>query len=134
LLMLADRAEHVASVIRPALAAGKVVVTDRFTPSTLAYQGVGRDLGVDTVARMSNFAAAGLAPDVVVVIDLPDDLASARVDGDPDRMERAGTGFHTSVRAAYRSLATQYSWSIVDGTGSREQVADRIWAIVEPIL
>jgi dTMP kinase len=134
LLMLADRAEHVASVIRPALAAGKVVVTDRFTPSTVAYQGVGRALGAEAVAEMSAYAAGGLAPDVVIVIDLPDDVAATRVAADPDRMERAGAEFHGIVRDAYRSLAAEHGWVVVDGTGSREAVADRIWAAVQPVL
>jgi dTMP kinase len=134
LLMLADRAAHVTDLIRPALAAGKVVVSDRFTPSSLAYQGVGRGLGVDAVERLSAFAAGGLEPDLVVILDLPDDIAAARVDADRDRMERAGSGFHASVRAAYRSLAAERGWTLVDAHGSRDDVAGRLWAAVEPIL
>jgi dTMP kinase len=134
LLMLADRAAHITELIRPALAAGKVVVSDRFTPSSLAYQGVGRALGVDVVERLSAFAAGGLTPDLVVILDLPDDLAARRVDADRDRMERAGSGFHASVRAAYRSLATERGWTLVDAQGSRDDVAARLWAVVEPIL
>jgi dTMP kinase len=134
LLMLADRAAHVTELIRPALAAGKVVVSDRFTPSSLAYQGVGRALGVEAVERLSVFAAAGLEPDIVIILDLADDVAAARVDADRDRMERAGAGFHASVRAAYRSLGAERGWTLVDAQGSREDVADRLWAVVEPIL
>jgi dTMP kinase len=134
LLMLADRAAHVTDVIRPALVAGKVVVSDRFTPSSLAYQGVGRALGVDAVERLSAFAAGGLEPDLVVVLDLPDDVAAARVDADRDRLERAGSGFHASVRAAYRSLAAERGWTLVDAQGSRDDVAGRLWAAVEPVI
>lgn len=134
LLMLADRAAHVTELIRPALAAGKVVVSDRFTPSSLAYQGIGRALGVDAVERLSAFAAGGLEPDLVVILDLPDDIAAARVDADRDRMERAGSGFHASVRAAYRSLAAERGWTLVDAQGSRDDVAARLWAAVEPVL
>jgi dTMP kinase len=134
LLMLADRAAHVTELIRPALAAGKVVVSDRFTPSSLAYQGVGRELGVDEVEQLSAFAAAGLEPDLVVILDLPDEIAAARVDAPRDRMERAGSGFHASVRAAYRSLAAERGWRLVDAQGSRDDVAARLWAAVEPIL
>ncbi len=73
LLMVADRAQHVAEVIRPALARGAIVVCDRYAPSTLAYQGVARGLGVEDVERLSEWATAGVDPDVVVVLDLPDD-------------------------------------------------------------
>ena len=132
--MLADRAAHVTELIRPALAAGKVVVCDRFTPSTLAYQGVGRGLGVDAVERLSAFAAGGLEPDLVIVLDLPDDVAAARVAADRDRFERAGRGFHASVRAAYRSLAAERGWALVDAQGTPDDVAGRLWAVVEPIL
>jgi dTMP kinase len=136
LLMLADRAQHVAEVIRPALAAGTVVVSDRYAPSSLTYQGVGRGLGVDAVAAISAFAAAELEPDLVVVLDLPDAVANARVgaDADADRMERAGVEFHAAVRAAYRRLAGERGWVVVPADGTREEVAARVWAVVEPVL
>jgi dTMP kinase len=134
LLMLADRAQHVAEVIRPALAAGTVVVSDRYTPSTLAYQGVGRALGVDPVDRLSAFAAGDLEPDMVVVLDLPDDVANGRIAADADRMERAGADFHAAVRAAYRSLAEERGWQLVDARGTRDEVAARVWAVVAPRL
>jgi dTMP kinase len=134
LLMLADRAQHVAEVIRPALAAGQVVVCDRFTPSSLAYQGVGRGLGVDAVEQMSAFATDGLAPDLVVVLDLADAIAETRIGADRDRMERAGVEFHAIVREAYRKLAPERGWTVVDASGSRDDVAQRIWAAVERVL
>src|SRR5262245_20564551 len=99
LLMLADRAQHVAEVVQPALERGVVVVSDRYTPSSMAYQGVGRGLGVDEVRAISAFAAGGLEPDLTIVLDLPDDIASTRVAQEPDRMERAGDAFHRAVRA-----------------------------------
>ncbi|MGH8979169.1 MAG: dTMP kinase [Acidimicrobiia bacterium] len=134
LLMLADRAQHVAEVIRPALDAGTVVVSDRYAPSSLAYQGVGRELGVDAVDRVSALAAGGLEPDLVVVLDLPDDVASSRVAAEADRMERAGEAFHAAVRGAYRTLAAERGWVVVPAHGSREEVAERVWAVVEPVL
>jgi dTMP kinase len=134
LLMLADRAQHVAEVIRPALDAGSVIISDRYAPSSLAYQGVGRALGVDAVDRISAFAAGDLEPDLVVVLDLPDDVAGSRVAADADRMERAGDDFHTAVRDAYRNLAAERGWVLVPAHGSRDEVADRVWAVVEPVL
>jgi dTMP kinase len=73
-------------------------------------------------------------PDVVVVRDLPDDVAEARVTGDRDRFERAGADFHARVRAAYRELAPSRGWVIVDASGSRAEVADRVWAAVAPYI
>jgi dTMP kinase len=134
LLMLADRAQHVTEVVRPALAKGFVVVSDRYTPSSLTYQGVGRRLGVEEVRAMSEFATAGLEPDLTVVLDVPDEVAAARVAADADRMERAGETFHATVRAAYRELAARYRWALVDARGTRDAVAGRVWAVVEPIL
>jgi dTMP kinase len=134
LLMLADRAQHVSEVIRPALAAGQVVVCDRFTPSSLAYQGVGRGLGVDAVEQMSAFATDGLAPDLVIVLDLADATAETRIGAARDRMERAGFEFHAAVREAYRKLAAERGWTVVDASGSRDDVAQRIWAAVERVL
>lgn len=134
LLVLADRAQHVAEVVRPHLARGGVVVCDRYTPSTLAYQGVGRGLGVDEVERLSRWATGGLDPDVVVVLDVPTELAEQRAAGSRDRMELAGAQFHADVREAYRALAARYGWVVVDGVGTPDDVAARVWDAVRPAL
>jgi dTMP kinase len=134
LLMLADRAQHVAEVIRPALARGAVVVSDRFTPSTLAYQGVGRGLGVDAVAALDAFATGGLVPDLVVVLDVADAVAEARLPPGRDRVERAGAAFHAQVRGAYRDLAVARGWCIVDGSGTPDEVAARVAEAVGAVV
>src|SRR3954464_15548519 len=90
LLMAADRAEHVAGLVRPALARGAWVVSDRHVPSSLVYQGVVRDLGIDAVASLSVFAADGLEPDLVVVLDVDDATAESRRAPGADRLEREG--------------------------------------------
>ena len=126
LLMLADRAQHVAEVVRPALARGAYVVCDRYEPSTLAYQGAARGLGVDEVEWLSGWAAAGVRPDVVIVLDLADEIAEARVSPDRDRFERAGAEFHARVRAAYRELAPARGWTVVDASGTPAEVAARV--------
>ena len=132
--MLEDRRIHVAQRIRPNIEKGMVVVCDRFTPSTLAYQGEARGMGVDEVERRSASATGGLEPDVVVVLDLPDEVAETRVARDRDRFEREGGDFHAAVRHAYRELAPERGWVIVDASGSVEEVADRVWAVVAPHL
>ena len=134
LLVAADRAQHVNEVVRPALAAGHVVVCDRFTPSTLAYQGVGRGLGVEAVAAVSAFATDGLEPDLVIVLDVDADIAARRRPVAGDRMERAGDEFHNRVRAAYRELAAEHGWTVVDGRGDVDTVAAAVWSVVEPVV
>jgi len=134
LLMLADRAQHVAEVIRPALERGAIVVCDRYEPSTLAYQGAARGLGVDEVERLSKWSTAGVEPDAVIVLDVPDHVAEARVSADRDRFERAGDDFHSQVRAAYRDLAAARGWILVDGGGSADEVAGRVRDALAAIL
>jgi dTMP kinase len=128
--LLEDRRLHVEQRIRPNLTRGEVVVSDRFTPSTLAYQGAARGMGVAEVERRSMRATGGLEPEVVVVLDLPDDVAEARVARDRDRFEREGAEFHARVRAAYRELAPARGWVLVDASGTADEVADRVWAVV----
>lgn len=128
LLMAADRAVHVAEVIRPALDAGRDVVCDRFTPSTLVYQGVGRDLGVEGVERLSAWAADGLEPDLVIVFDAPFDVASARRGREGDRLER--DELQRRVRQAYLDLAPDRGWLVLDATRPVAEVAADVWAAV----
>ncbi len=107
LLYAADRAQHVDTVIRPALQRGAVVVTDRYADSSLAYQGAGRDLRVDEVARLSGWATGGVRPDLVVLLDVDPavGLARARRAGTPDRMEAESLAFHARVRQGFLDLA-----------------------------
>jgi dTMP kinase len=134
LLMAADRAQHVATEIEPALARGDWVVCDRYVPSSLVYQGVVRGLGVEHVAALSDVATQGLTPDVVLVFDVDDEIAAARQGSEPDRLEREGDDFHTAVRRAYRDLAPQYGWVIVDANGTVDEVAGRVRDALGPVL
>lgn len=105
LLMAADRAQHVARLIRPALAAGKIVVSDRFVDSSMAYQGVALGLPEEDVARVNDIATGGLRPDLTILFDLDPARAHAR-DGEPqDRIEQRGLQFQQRVREAYHGLA-----------------------------
>ena len=132
LLMAADRAQHVAEVVEPALDAGRHVVTDRYAGSSLAYQGYGRGLPLDEVRMLSEWATCGLWPDVTLLLDVPVELASARQTGRPDRLEAAGDDFHRRVGDGFRALARQHgdSWVVVDGTLGPDDVEERVWAAV----
>lgn len=125
LLMAAARAQHVDRVVVPALARGDDVVTDRYIGSSLAYQGVGRGLGIAAVAAVSEFAVDGVEADLVVLLDVDTAEAVARLDGSLDRIEQAGDEFHARVAAAYRDLAAAdpQHWIVVDGRGTVDEVA-----------
>jgi len=134
LLIAADRALHVAEVVRPALERGAVVVSDRYIPSSLAYQGVARGLGVDQISRLSEWATGGVVPDVVVVLDVPAGEAAARRAGPEDRMEREPDSFRLAVNQAYRDLARRFGWTVLDGTAPVEKVAAQVWEAVRPLV
>jgi len=127
LLAAADRAQHVARVVEPALASGRDVVSDRYVPSSLAYQGYGRGLDIEHVRQMSVWATGGLEPDVVILLDVPPDVSAERLQG-RDRMEAAGDEFHRRVREGYRDMAEvdPERWLVVDATGPIDEVATRV--------
>ena len=133
LLMAADRAQHVAEVVRPALAKGTWVVSDRYVPSTLAYQGAGRALDPQMLERVSEWATDGLVADLVLVLDVPDEVAAARRSAS-DRMEREAEEFHSRVRDAYRRLARLRDWTVIDGSGDVDSVEEKLWSVVSERL
>jgi dTMP kinase len=134
LLMAAARAEHVASVIRPALAAGRDVVSDRYSGSSLAYQGYGRGLPLQEVRSVSDWATGGLWPDLTVLLVVPDEDVAARqvvAGAAADRLESEGDDFHQRVAAGFAALAAEDpSWRVVDGRGTVDEVAARVLAVV----
>ena len=130
MLMAADRAEHVAAVVRPSLARGAWVVSDRFVPSSLAYQGVGRGLGVEEVEELNQLATGGLQPDLVIVLDLSPDVARRRLGPSRDRLEGEDDAFALAVHDAYRDLAVARGWVLVDADGSPDDVAAAVWSVV----
>jgi dTMP kinase len=132
LLMAAARAQHVAEVIEPALAAGCDVVTDRFAGSSLAYQGYGRGLALDEVRQLSTFAAGGCWPDLTILLVTTGPLGRTQV---PDRMEAEDASFHQRVAQGYRALAAADDhWVVVDGDGAPDDVARRVLAVVRTKL
>ena len=134
LLMAADRAQHVETVVRPALARGEWVVSDRFVGSSLAYQGGARGIGFDPVAAINEFATAGLAPDLVVLLAAPVDVLAARRRGPADRIEQEGDAFLAAVAEAYDQLAAAHGWAVVDATPDPDVVERAVWAAVEAEL
>jgi dTMP kinase len=139
LLMAAARAHHVATVIRPALEGGRDVVTDRYSHSSLAYQGHGRGLDIDELRDLSTWATAGLWPDLVVLLDVPgEEAATRRAQGGhaPDRMEAEAEEFHQRVVDGFRAMAAADPdrWVVVDGTGDPDSVADRVRTAVDAKL
>jgi dTMP kinase len=136
LLMAADRAHHVATVVEPTLAAGRHVVSDRYLGSSVAYQGHGRGLDPDRVASISAWATRDLQPDLVLLLDVPPETAAERRARTPDRLEAAGADFHERVAAGFHQLAAAdpARWVIIDGTASIESVAETVLGVVRDRL
>jgi dTMP kinase len=129
-LVSAARAQHVAEVVRPALEAGRLVLCDRYTDSTLAYQGYGRGLDLASLQNLCDEATGGLRPDLVLLVDLPVEVARARINERAyhlDRIEGEDGPFHERVRQGYLELAKDPRHKILDGTLPREQLLEAAW-------
>lgn len=138
LLLAADRAQHVQSVILPALADGSDVVCDRFSPSTLAYQGYGRGLELSFLRSLSSWAACGLTPDLVILLNISPENARMRspVRRRPDRFEAQGDAFQQRIWQGYLDLAAEQPdlWAVVDADRPLEQVSETVRQIVSERL
>jgi len=140
LLYAADRAHHVETVVRPALARGEVVLQDRYVDSSVAYQGVARDLGAEQVRSVSDWAADGLVPDLTVLLDLDVTVGRARVAaarGDTfDRLESEAAAFHERVRRAFLDMAAAEPerFLVVDAAEDADVVQQRIRDAVGPLI
>jgi len=133
LLFAAARAELVARVVRPALAAGRVVVSDRFVDSSLAYQGEARGLGVEAVAAINRFATGGLVPDLTILLELGAEAAGRR-SGEGDRLEDEGLDLQLRVEDAYRRLATDSRWRRIRADRPPQEVHRDVLDAVEAAL
>ena len=143
LLFLAARAQLVRSVIRPALDAGRWVVSDRFSDSTLAYQGYGRGLPLDVLRAANDFACEGLKPDLTLLLDVDPAVARARLraretatQSAADRIERAGDAFHARLARGFAELAREEPERIVvlDANGAPDEVWEGVWTSLKPLL
>jgi dTMP kinase len=135
LLFAAARGDHAARVIRPALAAGDIVISDRYLDSSVAYQGVARDLGAERVADLSLWATGGLVPDLTIVLDVDPAVGLARVVG-PDRLESEPVEWHRRVRQAFLEIAAAAPdrYLVLDGTRPVEDLAVEIATVVSDLV
>lgn len=144
LLMFAARAQNVDQWILPALAAGKIVLSDRFTDSTLAYQGIGRGLGAEAVLDVDRIACRGLVPDLTIYIDIDAEAGLARAHARnrrdetnvETRLDEQETGFYRKVREGYRQIAAEEPrrFRLIDGSRPLEEIAAEVWREVTASL
>ena len=139
LIFAASRADHASQLIRPALAEGAIVLSDRYIDSSAAYQGVGRDLGIETIVDLSRWATADLVPDATLLLSVPLSAEQERMDqrGTVDRIEAEGAAFKARIHGAFEQIAredTNGSHRIIDGVGTIEQVHARVLKVIEPLL
>ena len=136
LLIIADKAQHVAEVVLPAMELVHTLITDRFSASALAYQGYGRGLDMDLLAVLLEFAGHGIEPDLTGLLEVELEVARARLGAAVDRLEGAGADFHRRLRHGYLEMAAADPdrWIVVDAGGSVEEVAADIDAAVDTWL
>ena len=136
LLILAARSQLVKEVIRPALGRGSSVVCDRYTYSTLAYQGYGREMDVGLLTKLNDLVTEGLYPDLVVLLDADPVEGLQRKKGPVDRFEREDLDFHRAVRDGYLQMARDEPerWFVIDASLSRKEIEEQVWGRVSALL
>lgn len=136
LLFAADRAHHVASLVRPALDRGAVVITDRYVDSSVAYQGAGRDLDAADVASISHWATGGLVPDLTLLLDVDPQEGRRRRGGEHDRLESESAAFHTRVREHFLELAhaAPQRYLVLDAARPAEELAAEVSRAADGLL
>lgn len=135
-LYLADRAQNIDTIIKPAINSGKIVLCDRHTDSSVAYQGYGREQNIDNINMLNELAVNGVHPDLTIVFDIDTETSMARVGAEKDRLESAGIEFHKRVRNGYLEIAKKNPQRIkvVDASQTIEDVQRDVIKIVEEVL
>ena len=137
LLFMAARSELVETVIQPAVNENIHVISDRFTASTIAYQGHGQGLDLTEITRLNQLVCSGLTPDLTILLDIPVALIPSRKsDETQDKFDLASSEFHQKVRQGYLSIAMQdpNQWLVLDATKSQQTLSEEIWAKIRPLL
>ena len=135
-LFLADRAQHIETIVNPAVKEGKIVLCDRHTDSTVAYQGYGRGLDLEQIHYLNNIATNGIKPDLTIVFDVDIKTSMSRVGNEKDRMESGGDEFFNKVRQGYLKIAKQEPErvKVIDASRSIEEVFDDVIKVISPLL
>lgn len=135
-LFLADRAQHIEKLVLPAIEEGKIVLCDRHTDSTIAYQGYGRGENIEQIKMLNNLATQGLKPDLTLIFDVSEEIAQTRVGAEKDRMESAGNEFHKRVRNGYLEIAKQEPSrvKVIDANLSIEEVFQQVKKYIDEII
>ena len=137
LLFMAARSELVETVIQPAVNENIHVISDRFTASTIAYQGHGQGLDLTEITRLNQLVCSGLTPDLTILLDIPVALIPSRKSDETlDKFDLAASEFHQKVRQGYLSIAMQdpNQWLVLDATKSQQTLSEEIWAKIRPLL
>lgn len=135
-LYLADRAQNIDTIIKPAINSGKIVLCDRHTDSSVAYQGYGREQNIDNINMLNELAVNGVHPDLTIVFDIDTETSMARVGAEKDRLESAGIEFHKRVRNGYLEIAKKnlQRIKVVDASQTIEDVQRDVIKIIEGVL
>ena len=135
-LFLADRAQHVETFIKPALESGKIVLCDRYTDSTIAYQGYARGQDIELLMKLNNIAIRGLLPDLTLLYDIPTEISQQRIGKEKDRMESSGSIFHEKVHQGYLTILKENPARIkkIDGTKSIDEVFEETKEIILQLI
>jgi dTMP kinase len=137
MLFNASRAQLLSEVVSPALKTGKIVICDRYTDSTIVYQGYGRLIDIETIRKVNSLATGNLKPDLTVLLDISPEAGFARKTGqEPDRFEKEDRAFHRRVRAGYLKLAEEEPrrWLVVDAALPKEKIKQMIWQKVSCLI
>ncbi len=134
-LFLADRAQHIDTIIKPAVERGEIVLCDRHTDSTVAYQGYGRGIDLNRINLLNDIATSGMKPDLTFIFDIDIDTSMSRVGKEKDRMESAGVEFFKKVREGYLAIAKQEPQRVklIDGSKSIDDIHSEVLAIIKSI-
>ena len=135
-LFLADRAQHIAKIVKPAIDNGVIVLCDRHTDSSVAYQGYGRGEDIEQINMLNNLATQGIKPDLTLLFDVSTEVAQTRVGSEKDRMESAGIEFHKKVRQGYLEIAKKEPQRIkvVDSNLTIEKVFEQVKKILDELI